>query len=52
MLIARLLVLSALLAISSCGMARTVEDTSESLERFECMSRNFKGEPPCENQAD
>lgn len=34
--------------LSGCGGAgKAASDAGKSFDRFGCMSRNFKGEPPC-----
>ncbi|WP_411505840.1 hypothetical protein [Brucella anthropi] len=37
-----------LAVLAGCGGAgKAAMDTGKSFDRFACMSRNFKGEPPC-----
>jgi len=37
--------------LTGCGGAgKAAMDTGKSFDRFACMSRNFKGEPPCPQQ--
>ncbi|WP_274627602.1 hypothetical protein [Arvimicrobium flavum] len=36
------------LAASGCGAARAVATTGETFDRFGCLARDFKDEPPCE----
>ncbi|MFK0686480.1 hypothetical protein SD208_19470 [Ochrobactrum sp. BD67] len=41
-------ILISLAALAGCGGAgKAAMDTGKSFDRFACMSRNFKGEPPC-----
>jgi hypothetical protein len=41
-----LLVLTAL-ALASCGAAKAVRDTGQIFDKYGCLARDFKGEPPC-----
>ncbi len=46
-----LAILISLVVLSGCGGAgKAAMDTGKSFDRFACMSRNFKGEPPCPPQ--
>ncbi|PQZ30033.1 hypothetical protein CQZ93_07650 [Ochrobactrum vermis] len=41
-------ILISLAVLAGCGGAsKAAMDTGKSFDRFACMSRNFKGEPPC-----
>ena len=41
-------ILISLAILAGCGGAgKAAMDTGKSFDRFACMSRNFKGEPPC-----
>lgn len=43
-----LVLLMTLGALAGCGgAAKVAADTGKSFDRFGCMSRNLKGEPPC-----
>lgn len=41
-----LLALSGMLA--GCGMGAAARDTSDILDRYGCLSRDFRGDTPCE----
>jgi len=44
-------ILISLAVLAGCGGAgKAAMDTGKSFDRFACMSRNFKGEPPCPQQ--
>ena len=44
-------ILISLAILAGCGGAgKAAMDTGKSFDRFACMSRNFKGEPPCPQQ--
>ena len=46
-----LAILISLVVLAGCGGAgKAAIDTGKSFDRFACMSRNFKGEPPCPPQ--
>ncbi|MBQ0708502.1 MULTISPECIES: hypothetical protein [unclassified Ochrobactrum] len=46
-----LAILISLVVLAGCGGAgKAAMDTGKSFDRFACMSRNFKGEPPCPQQ--
>ncbi len=41
-------ILMSLAVLAGCGGAgKAAMDAGKSFDRFACMSRNFKGEPPC-----
>ena len=43
-----LAILISLVVLAGCGGAgKAAMDTGKGFDRFACMSRNFKGEPPC-----
>jgi hypothetical protein len=41
--------LVACLAVSGCGgMAKAARETGQTFDRYGCLAKDFKGEPPCE----
>ncbi len=34
-------------ALSACGAAETARDTGRMFDRYGCLARQWKGEPPC-----
>ena len=36
------------LAISGCGMAKAARETGQTFDKYGCLARDFKGQPPCE----
>jgi hypothetical protein len=36
------------LAISGCGMAKVARETGQTFDKYGCLARDFKGQPPCE----
>jgi hypothetical protein len=41
-----LLVLTTL-ALANCGAAKAARDTGQIFDKYGCLARDFKGEPPC-----
>jgi hypothetical protein len=41
-----LLVLTTL-ALANCGAAKAARDTGQVFDKYGCLARDFKGEPPC-----
>lgn len=37
----------ALVALTACGAAKATRDTAQLFDKYGCMARDFKGEPPC-----
>lgn len=35
------------LAISACGMAKAARETGQTFDKYGCLARDFKGQPPC-----
>ncbi|MBB5701785.1 hypothetical protein FHS76_001647 [Ochrobactrum daejeonense] len=49
----KLVILVSLAVLSGCGGAgKAAMDAGKGFDRFACMSRNLKGEPPCPSPAD
>lgn len=49
----KLVILMSLAVLSGCGGAgKAAIDAGKGFDRFACMSRNLKGEPPCPPPAD
>jgi len=42
------IVLLACLALSSCGMAKAVHTGGQTFDKYGCLSRDFKGQAPCD----
>jgi hypothetical protein len=42
-----IIVLLAFLTISGCGMAKAARETGQAFDRYGCLARDFKREPPC-----
>jgi len=40
-------ILISLAILSGCGAGKAAMDAGKGFDRFECMSRNLKGEAPC-----
>jgi len=40
----------ALLSLAGCGMGKAVSDTGKMFDKYGCMSRDIKGQEPCEAQ--
>jgi hypothetical protein len=38
------------LALCGCGAAKAVRDTAGKFDEYGCMSREFKGQPSCQQQ--
>ncbi|PWJ85714.1 hypothetical protein C7441_102160 [Pseudaminobacter salicylatoxidans] len=38
----------ALLMLGGCGMGKAVSTTGKMFDKYGCMSRDFKGQDPCE----
>lgn len=38
----------AAVAVSGCGAAKAARDTGVMFDKYACLSREFRGEPPCE----
>jgi hypothetical protein len=38
----------AVLALTACGAAKATRDTAQIFDKYGCMARDFKGDPPCE----
>lgn len=36
------------LVISGCGMAKAARETGQMFDKYGCLARDFKGQPPCE----
>ena len=36
------------LVISGCGMAKAARETGLMFDKYGCLARDFKGQPPCE----
>jgi hypothetical protein len=43
----RYLALIALLALAGCGMGKAYSDTGKLFDKYGCMARDIKGQPPC-----
>jgi hypothetical protein len=41
------LVLAALLTLAGCGMGKAYSDTGKMFDKYGCMARDIKGQPPC-----
>jgi hypothetical protein len=39
--------LLACLAFSGCGMAKAARETGQTFDKYGCLARDFKSEPPC-----
>jgi hypothetical protein len=35
------------LALASCGAAKAARDAGHIFDKYGCLARDFKGEPPC-----
>jgi hypothetical protein len=35
------------LVVSGCGMAKAARETGKTFDKYGCLARDFKGEPPC-----
>jgi hypothetical protein len=35
------------LALSACGAAKTARETGQLFDKYGCLARELKGEPPC-----
>jgi hypothetical protein len=42
--------LTVTLVLSGCGMTQAVKDTGQMFDKYGCIARDFKGEPPCKPQ--
>ncbi|WAX93258.1 hypothetical protein N7E70_016315 [Aminobacter sp. NyZ550] len=40
--------LLACLTLSACGMAKAARTGGQTFDKYGCMARDFKGQPPCE----
>ncbi|WP_436123018.1 hypothetical protein [Aminobacter sp. LjRoot7] len=40
--------LLACLAVSACGMAKAARTGGQTFDKYGCMARDFKGQPPCD----
>jgi hypothetical protein len=40
--------LLACLAFSGCGMAKAARETGQTFDKYGCLARDFKSEPPCQ----
>ncbi|MEJ5085100.1 hypothetical protein [Brucella pseudogrignonensis] len=43
----KVVLLISLAVLSGCGAGKAAMDAGKGFDRFACMSRNIKGEPPC-----
>lgn len=41
------IVLLSLALLSACGAAKAARETGQVFDKYGCLSRDFKGEPPC-----
>lgn len=41
--------LLACLALSACGMAKAARVGAQTFDKYGCMSRDFKGQTPCDD---
>lgn len=41
------LVLLVAAAVSGCGAGKAARDTGAMFDKYACLSREFKGQPPC-----
>lgn len=37
----------ACLTVSACGMAKAARETGQTFDKYGCLARDFKGQPPC-----
>lgn len=42
------IVILSCLALSACGMAKAVNTGAKTFDKYGCMAKDFKGQPPCE----
>lgn len=47
----RAVVLIVALALTGCGMGRAVHQTGQIADKYGCLSRELKGEAPCQPEA-
>ncbi len=40
----------ACLTLSACGMATAARETGQTFDKYGCLAREFKGQPPCDAQ--
>ena len=40
--------LLACLTLSACGMAKAARTTGQTFDKYGCLARDFKGQPPCD----
>jgi hypothetical protein len=38
------------LTLAACGAARTARETGQLFDKYGCMARELKGEPPCKQE--
>jgi hypothetical protein len=41
------LIVLAALALAGCGAAKAARETGQIFDKYGCLARDFKGEPPC-----
>ncbi len=41
------LIFLACLTVSGCGAAKAARESGELFDKYGCLAREFKGEPPC-----
>jgi hypothetical protein len=45
-----ILLLSIAADLCGCGAAKAAKETGQMFDKYGCVARDFKGEPPCERQ--
>ncbi|MBB6466713.1 hypothetical protein HNQ96_002578 [Aminobacter lissarensis] len=40
--------LFACLSVSACGMAKAARTSGQTFDKYGCLARDFKGQPPCD----
>jgi hypothetical protein len=39
------------LALSACGAAKTARETGQLFDKYGCLARELKGQPPCKPES-